>query len=234
MYQFRDVDIHFEGTNHTYSLLNDPEIEFISCTECVGFFFEPFESFKIATKLVNNVPKYRDRTVDSLIREWDKAAQDGTAVHREMENYINNNISPKSSKGLQGVKWFEKHDAKSSCEYLTEVIVYSKEIGVAGTIDLVSYNPISNTYSIIDWKTTKQIAMYSYREKTGIKPPSYDLMDCNYIHYSLQLSLYRYILEKYYGLKVEKLLMIHLLEYDYAEYQCDYLQSDIIQMLSYM
>ena len=76
--------------------------------------------------------------------------------------------------------------------------------------------------------------MYSYREKAGIKPPSYDLMDCNYIHYSLQLSLYRYILEKYYGLKVEKLLMIHLLEYDYAEYQCDYLQSDIIQMLSYM
>ena len=50
----------------------------------------------------------------------------------------------------------------------------------------------------------------------------------------VQLSLYRYILEKYYGLKVEKLLMIHLLEYDYAEYQCDYLQSDIIQMLSYM
>jgi hypothetical protein len=226
-------NIHFEEINHKYTLLNDPSLGFISCTEFVESFFEPFEPKRIANKLVNNIPKYQDRTVDSLIKEWEKAAQDGTAVHKEMEAYINSNIVPNSSKGLQGIEWFKKYDNNSSFDYLTEVIIYNKQLGIAGTIDLLSYNPIRNTYSIIDWKTNKKIDKNSYNGKTGIKPPSYGLMDCKYTLYSLQISLYRYILENNYGLNVEKLFLIHLLEYDYNEYQCDYMLDNIKQMLDY-
>ena len=89
------------------------------------------------------------------------------------------------------------------------------------------------SYSIIDWKTNKKIDKNSYNGKTGIKPPSYDLMDCKYTHHNLQISLYRYILENNYGLNVENLFLIHLLEDDYNEYLCDYMLDNIKQMLDY-
>ena len=59
MYQFEDDDINFEEINHKYTLLSDPTLDFISCTEFVESFFEPFEPERIATKLVNKIPKYQ-------------------------------------------------------------------------------------------------------------------------------------------------------------------------------
>ena len=36
------------------------------------------------------------------------------------------------------------------------------------------------------------------------------LMDCKFVHYSLQLSFYRYLLESYYDLKITNQLIAHL------------------------
>ncbi len=36
MYQFEDDDIQLEEINHKYTLLSDPTLDFISCTEYSG------------------------------------------------------------------------------------------------------------------------------------------------------------------------------------------------------
>ena len=68
---------------------------------------------------------------------------------------------------------------------------------------------------MIDWKTSKKIEMNSYGGKVGTKIATSNIPDCNYYHYTLQLSLYRYLLERYYGLKIRTMIIAHLKE-DYA------------------
>lgn len=225
--------IQFDEGTHTYRLKENPRIRLRSCTGFIENFFEPFNAFKIATKLVNNFPKYAHRTVDSLIEEWDDAKNAGTAVHMELSDYLLRDQQVHSQKAKQGINWFKASGARTGENYLSEVVVFDKSLGLAGTIDLVLIDPDDNTCTIVDWKTNKEIKQHSFRGKVGTKPPSRGLMDCNYIHYSLQLSLYKYLLERSCGVKVKEMIILHLLENDYEEYQCDDYRTYLDEMLEY-
>ena len=98
-----------------------------------------------------------------------------------------------------------------------EMQVFSEELGLAGTIDLVVKGQ-NNTCTLIDWKTNKQINKKSKYKKKGIHELTKDIEDCEYEKYSLQLNAYKLILEKEYGLKVEDMIIVHLLEDKYIEY----------------
>ncbi len=77
-------------------------------------------------------------------------------------------------------------------------------------MDLLIFDKVSQKYSILDWKTSKEIKTDSYKMKTGNKPETNDLLDCKFNHYALQLSLYRYLLEKNYDIMLDDQLIIHL------------------------
>ena len=64
------------------------DITFTSVTTYIDYFFEKFDAEKVAKKLVAKYPKYENRTVESLLEEWDKSAKYGTIVHDEIENWI--------------------------------------------------------------------------------------------------------------------------------------------------
>ena len=67
----------------------------------------------------------------------------------------------------------------------------------------------------MDWKTSKRINSKAYKNKKGNHPVTANIDDCNFNHYALQLSLYRYILETYYDLNISKYnFPKHLLYYD--------------------
>ena len=44
----------------------------------------------------------------------------------------------------------------------------------------------------------------------GTHPITRHLMDCKFVLYSMQLSFYRYLLEQYYGLKINSQLIAQL------------------------
>ena len=96
-----------------------------------------------------------------------------------------------------------------------------------GTIDLLMYDEKSDSYIIVDWKTSSKIATSAYRHKTGNHDITRNLEDCNFNHYSLQLSLYRYILENYYGLKVTNQMIVHITDTDCRGYITPYLSNHI-------
>ena len=84
----------------------------------------------------------------------------------------------------------------------------------------------------MDWKTSKNIPTKAYGNKRGILSESSNIDDSKFNRYSLQLSLYRYLLEKYYGLKISKYLYIlHLEENKCNPIIANYMKNDIINML---
>ena len=68
-----------------------------------------------------------------------------------------------------------------------------------------------------------------------MKYPLNNLMDCNYIHYSLQLSLYAYLLQQINPeFNIKSLKLIHI-DHDNKqhEYECEYLKDDVERMLKH-
>jgi len=98
-------------------------------------------------------------------------------------------------------------------------------------IDLLIFDPEDNKYTLVDWKTNKKINIKSYRGKTGILPATENVEDCNFNHYALQLSLYRYILENYYGLIIKNQYLIHLTDSGVNSMVCPYMKETLQKML---
>ncbi|MBT7338598.1 MAG: hypothetical protein HN802_02765 [Candidatus Jacksonbacteria bacterium] len=230
MNKLNDPNIWLEPENHRYILRDDPEFEFLSSTRFIHSFFEPFDREAIAAKLLK-MPKYAGFTKEDLFHEWSQSAVIGTKIHEEMEEYIKNKTDPKHKKSISGVEWLNTN-IPTTCKLYSEVIVYSKELRIAGMIDLLVHNPDTDSYTIVDWKSNKKIHERAYKKKTGTKAATTNIEDCNFNHYSLQLSLYKYIIEKEYGIKVKNLYLAHLKEDSVESYSCLYMKRTLLDMLS--
>ena len=224
-------NISLDHGTHTYQLLDDPEFRFASVTEFIHEFFRKFDQEKTAKKLISEHPKYIDRTVDDVIKEWRKGAERGTIVHNELELFIKEGIEPKNELANVGARWLKTKQENPDNTFYSEVIVYSKELGVAGTIDVLVYNKKQDTYHLVDWKTNKRINQKPFGNKKGILNATQHLDDCNFIHYSLQLSFYRYILKNCYKLKVGSQTLFHLRADHYKIYDVNYHEGDLVNML---
>lgn len=96
-------------------------------------------------------------------------------------------------------------------------------------------------YSLIPThNTNKKIEQKSFydtktRKSTMMKYPLNNLEDTNFWHYTLQLSTYAWMIKQAYPeVEIKKLMLIH---YDHdgncTDYECDYLEAEVIRMLSF-
>jgi hypothetical protein len=81
------------------------------------------------------------------------------------------------------------------------MIVYDKESLIGGMLDILFYNVKTNEFQIWDWKTNKKLSRESDRHLLN---DLFVLEDCDLIIYSLQLALYKLIIEKNTGIKLGK------------------------------
>jgi hypothetical protein len=70
------------------------------------------------------------------------------------------------------------------------------------------YKKPDGTLAIYDWKRSKEIK-YENKFQSCLEP-IHHLPDTNYWHYSLQLNIYRRILELFYDVKVSELALVIL------------------------
>ncbi len=215
----------FEGT-HNYFL---GRRKLVSVTTFIGTFFDKFNAREIARKLAKFPQnKAKKRGVRYFLNEWKAAAEYGTKVHQEIEDFIkgkrNDNVDGRTSKAIGYL---------AGCGYTpaaTELIVYDEELGLAGTIDCILEDEKGNLI-LVDWKTNKKITQKSYDGKKGKEPLSH-LEDCNYNKYSLQLSVYRYILERQ-GHTVIEQRLVHLQEDSWKEYSTEYMKEEVEEMFKH-
>ena len=89
-----------------------------------------------------------------------------------------------------------------------EIYLGDEDYDECGATDIVFLNKYTNEIVIADFKTNKEIKYESYKHKKMLMPlEKYD--DCNYIHYSIQLSDYKYKFEKNTGFKVAETFIIY-------------------------
>jgi hypothetical protein len=190
----------------------------VSCTTFIGMFKPKFETDKIAT----NFSEKHDLNKSDVIEEWDykrdSANMKGTIFHKYAEDRLANKIFPYTHKqtveklyGHDIIKpkldicfsHFDKFYEDSKYNLIpvkSEWIVGDKEIGISGCVDQIFYNKKSGKLEVWDWKTNRKIETSS-QYKNKMKHPISHLDICEINTYSLQLSMYKYIIESNTNLK---------------------------------
>jgi hypothetical protein len=209
----RDTDITFQENGHIYNIKGDKYYK--SCTTWVKSFFEKFDADKIIDRMMAkpdwNTSKYYGMTKDEIKQMWNSngssAASYGTNMHKFIEDYYNG-LNPTSEciEKQYFLNFYEDH--KHLEPYRTEMMIYNEDIKVCGSVDMLFRNE-DGSLSIYDWKFSKEIQYENNFGKKALSPMEH-LDDCNYMHYSLQLNVYRYILEQKYGYKIKDMYLIFM------------------------
>ncbi len=225
--------IKFIEEGHIY-IHEDTGKELISATEFIKQFFEKFNKAKWS----NYVAERDNLTVREVLKKWEdkgnRAKNFGTYVHNYAESLIKRLPKPeattdKHKKYFQAINLFMITEPYQFFD--AEKIIGHPEYGIAGTVDAISKK--DGQIHLIDWKTNQKIETQAYYDKKCLYPLGY-LPDCNFTKYSLQLSLYRYILEKKYRWDVEGQKLVHLQDDGtYHKYEVKYLKKEVKAMLAY-
>lgn len=218
----RDCRIVFDEGPHIYYL--DKKALSISVTGFIHKFFHDFDADSVIPRLIANPKKerYYGRTVEDVKREWkeiaDKASSLGTKMHLAIELFYNGELEdfPEEARHFHGSKEealfmaFHNELIKDSplVPYRTEWSVYTDKYKLAGQIDMAYYNKETDSLELYDWKRSKKIEKTN-RWRNGKGPVSH-LPDSNFWHYSLQLNVYKFILETEYGMKVTGMYLVFL------------------------
>lgn len=195
-------EIIFEEDGHKYWSPNHEDVKYVSATTFVHSFAKPFDSMGMAEK----VAKKRGITAAEVIKEWDfvrdSACKFGTRVHETCEDVLKSATSfrnqPRDEKELRVMEQGKAMASKILKTYeivAVEQILFDITLGISGTADLIVKSPKTNSLVILDWKTNASIDKTNKYGDTMLKCVAH-LSDCNFNHYSLQLSLYEYILKK--------------------------------------
>jgi hypothetical protein len=87
----------------------------------------------------------------------------------------------------------------------TELVVYDKETLIGGMLDILFYNVRAQEFQIWDYKTNKKLSLKTERRLAN---ELFVLDDSDLSIYSLQLGLYKYIIEKNTGIKLGKSYLV--------------------------
>jgi hypothetical protein len=119
-------------------------------------------------------------------------------MHRNIELYSNGIPIVDDSKEFSYFLLF-KEKFKHLEPFRTEWFIYDKEYRIAGSIDMIYKDTNDDTYHIYDWKRTKPFKAKSYHDDVGYGLFS-EIPNTNLWHYTLQLNVYKYLLEKNYDI----------------------------------
>lgn len=177
--------------------------------------------------------------------ERKKSCERGTKIHSEFEElYYKSEKQDLKKFGLGGVftckKGYYELDLEKGVypEFLISLKSSDGILRVAGQIDLLIKD--GNDIYIYDYKTNKELKKKSYydqnrKQNIMMKYPLNNIMDCNYYHYTLQLSLYAYLLQQIKPeLNIKKLTLIYINhDNEVSEHEVQYLKTDVIRMLKH-
>ena len=221
----QDKLISFEESGHTYSVTGIGEM--IPVSTVIDMFFERFDAEAVSVKKCQG-----DLVAASKLREeWDSrgffASEAGTFLHKQIENYLNDKTEPQTLlcnleyKGeyLQLKKqfdisrewaYFKAFDSATTYQpFRTEWCIYDNEARMAGTVDLICALP-DGTYELYDWKRSNKVDPNEINQWSKGLNGLEHLSNTSYSHYCLQQNLYRYILEKNYGIKISRMNLVIL------------------------
>jgi ATP-dependent exoDNAse (exonuclease V) beta subunit len=244
-------DINYIDSNHTY-VHTPTNTKLISVTQLLGKTKKEFNKQFWLSKKASEL----QITEDELNHRWWILNQIGTTrgslIHKYMEDKLARKVYQKNYGNLSSVlntleyieyiqsidklilmvESFVK-DNPNLIPIMSEVVVGNIEIGIAGMFDQLFFDKNLNGYVIYDWKTDKEFKT-SNRYQKFLKPLDH-LDDCQFNKYSLQLSLYKYIIEKYTEIKILDLKVVWFFHKSdtYQVIDIPYRKTDIETLIKY-
>ena len=217
----RDEDISFEEGPHIYTVLGERGT-YTSVTTWNHSHFPKFDKEAVLQKVVKNPKrlndptyKYYQKTEEEIREMWssNEAALAGTKMHYNIECFYNDmEVEHDGSPEFDYFMNFEADHEKKLIPYRTEWMVFHEELKLSGSIDMVFQNK-KGELEIYDWKRSKAIE-YDFDNpryaKHALTSCISHFPDKNFWHYSLQLNVYKYILESKYGKKITKMCLVCL------------------------
>lgn len=223
----------------------------ISVTRFIEQYANEFDSYGVAEK----VAKKDNKTIKQVLDEWkltnNLACEKGHLGHCYAQSKWNGEIYKEHIKdGLQDIikplelikKQADKfyNDFNDRLEHLIdELPIGSPESDIASCVDDLFINKYTGELVLIDYKTNSDIYKdqkyykISRKKTPKMKIPLNHLDDYKIIHYYIQLSIYKYIIEKYSGLKVGEMFIVYFSENndDYKIIDVPYLEDEVKKIL---
>lgn len=170
---------------------------------------------------------------DYYIDLWKSQSEAGTLEHSKREEAIKRNGGIE----YKGV-WYEYTDRcvldirPDEIVCSTEMLVWNHEMKLGGLVDLPLFN--KGEVFILDYKTNKKIDKVSFGG-VKMKYPFNTVMDCNYYHYSLQLTIYNDMICELTGFKKGENSIISTANKEYGRLTDEYIDcldmSDLYQKI---
>lgn len=258
-----DNERYISVTTLIHSFTQDFDADFWSAYKALEKLL-PKESWSLEKKQLLNKKKFDKNILDmydisedafnkeqqDILDAWEEkknaACERGTKIHSEIEHSFYNNPKDITLQkfGVGGKFECKKDYTELDIEYgvYPEYLIYYKcpdsTLRLAGQIDLIIKS--GDEITIVDHKTNEKIDVKSgfdthTKSEAKMKYPLNNLMDCNFYHYTLQLSTYAWMLQKINPDFIIKDLILN--HYDHngnnTLYHCEYLKSDVERMLKY-
>ena len=242
---FKGIDFHEE--QHFYTL-NDYRFG-ISATSLIETYAQEFDSDGISQMVANKRGISQKEVLDEWKKENEFSCIKGSCIHLKAQslwmgtdyeidyNTIDDTIDKDRLKkeydimSKQATDFY--NDYKDMYDMIQdEFIVWSKEFDIAGSIDGIMYNKNTQQCCILDFKSNKDLQFKSkYRKK--MKVPLHELDDVNGQHYYIQLSIYKFLIEKYTNIKVDELFIVYFnINADsYEIIEIPYLKKEVEEIL---
>lgn len=228
----RDNRIRFYPESHIYTIDN---VTAPSVSTIISKFFPEFDSVYWSERKapdLNMLPF----EVDAMWKEKGKEARDkGTYLHKQIENYYLKQDYTETEEFFQFKQFVSDHSTIDP--YRSEWRIFDEQYNIAGTTDLLTKN--GSGFDIYDWKRSKKVVsafngspITENQWQKGIGQLNH-IADTSFKRYCLQQSLYKYILEKNYGLTINKmyLIVMHPNYNKYYKVEAPYLKAETEHIL---
>ena len=209
--------VYLEPNEHVY-IHRETGAKFTSVTKVISSVEPHFAAEEIAlaiTKQPNSKknPKYVGLSQSDILDVWqkenDEANHYGTMVHEIVEDYLmaNKFYFPKNDFEKAVIQAYDELGVDEGREIFPERIMFSAEYKLAGMTDLL-IDISDELFDIGDWKTNKEFNYFS-KYNNFLLAPFEHLQDCQYVVYTLQLSIYALMYEMESGKKCRQLWAAH-------------------------
>jgi hypothetical protein len=244
--KFRDITYYDEP--HDYLI---DGVKYESTTGLLGEYKEKFDSQYWAKRKA----KENSITVEEQLLEWEVinkvATTKGTIIHNYIEDRLANKVFPYPDQfvfdevGHINLRYMDV--VKKKVEVLmkmadsfiddiagkllpikSELVVGDLDYRLCGMVDQLFYNYKAKELQIWDWKTNKRLDRYS-KYKKKMKGELSHLDECHINTYSLQLSVYKYIIEKNTNIKLGDCFIVWFFEDNstYEVIKCKELSEEV-------
>lgn len=235
-------DFKFYASDHHYECKG--QRIGMSVTRLIDEYVNEFDSQAVAEKVA-----IRDnKSVKQVLNEWKQKNEfskaKGHTCHEfaqclwshelwNRETYDNSLEFKMAVDAINEQAYYFHEDYQDKLIHLAdEFVIGSEEYDIASAIDHLFINARTGGLVLVDYKTNSDIYKNEEHAK-NMKIPLHKLKDTKLNHYAIQLSIYKYLVEKYADIEVSEMFIVWFSECNenYKIIEVPYLKNEVEKIL---